>query len=352
MKAFFSRLFVVITILYPSVVLKPVPVYAQAAGSVAGAAGGAVAPSLLPTLPEIPDLRPEWLNASLDQRVKLAEELGEAGARRFAAAKSWEPVLDSADKALRQGFDQVYRSADGMIHVVEAKGGGSPLGTGYGFPQGSPEWAVKAAEATLNSKTATEAEKQAAKIVLEAAAKGKLNVHVIRTEHVLGTPGIPKLESTVKVTPQAMKMAKDILGRLVKAAGVVAKKVAGEAAVATGKTAAVTIGKGIVRAAPAVAVGVEGYTRGSAIYGTETDYREGKITRQQRIENHSGNAVGCAFGIGGAWGGSAGGAALGTAICPGIGTIGGAIIGGAIFYIVGDKAGEAVGRKAAKALQK
>jgi hypothetical protein len=62
-----------------------------------------------------------------------------------------------------------------MIHVVEAKGGTSLLGKGYGHPQGTSEWAVEAAKSTLNNHAATETEKKVAKEVLEAAKANSMS---------------------------------------------------------------------------------------------------------------------------------------------------------------------------------
>jgi len=142
--------------------------------------------------------------------TKQVEQFGEDGVKFLAEKNGWQAILTPADKgSRRQGFDYVYRSANNTI-VVEAKGGKSPLGTGYGSRQGTPEWAVKAAEATLKSNAATEADKQAAKIVLKAAREGKLDVAVIRTEHVHGVPKTPVLEPMMKSTPTSIKLAKQV----------------------------------------------------------------------------------------------------------------------------------------------
>src|ERR1051326_1485355 len=59
----------------------------------------------------------QWQRASIDERVGLAEQIGEEGAEGFAAKNGYEPLLRNGDKVLRQGFDQVYRAKDGRIVV-------------------------------------------------------------------------------------------------------------------------------------------------------------------------------------------------------------------------------------------
>ncbi|MBM4075800.1 MAG: hypothetical protein FJ267_09175, partial [Planctomycetes bacterium] len=130
----------------------------------------------------------QWLNATIDQRRRLAEQLGEEGGRAYAKSKGWEPIHDGTSRGIPQGPDQVYRSADGRVHAIEAKGGTSQLGHAYGHPQGSSEWAVESAKRVMRSPNASTAEKTAAEAVLKAAAQGKLDVHVVRTSHVLGEP--------------------------------------------------------------------------------------------------------------------------------------------------------------------
>lgn len=84
--------------------------------------------------------------------------------------------MDGTNSTLRQGFDQVYRSGN-VMHVIEANGGSSRLPEAYGYLQGSPQWAVKAAERTLLSQNASPAEREAARAVLRAAQSGNLYVH-------------------------------------------------------------------------------------------------------------------------------------------------------------------------------
>ena len=159
-----------------------------------------------------------WINASLQQRIRLAETLGEKGTRDIARLKGLRPLLDGLKRTLPQGPDQVYRGLDGMIHVFEAKGGSSQLGHAYGYPQGSPEWAVKSAERMLRSSKASVAERRAAKAIIEAAAKGKLKVSVVRVSHVLGEPTSTVVQQSVNCTDEATRLAKSSLDDLGRAA--------------------------------------------------------------------------------------------------------------------------------------
>lgn len=107
----------------------------------------------------LPDYRKEWLKATVFERQRLAEQIGEAGARLVCERQGWTCEMDGGFKAVRQGFDQVWSAGD-RVYVVEAKGGTSTLGTGYGYNQGTPEWAVEAARKTLTSHQTTEAKKK------------------------------------------------------------------------------------------------------------------------------------------------------------------------------------------------
>ncbi len=158
-----------------------------------------------------------WLKATVDQRVKLAEQVGDEGARSFAKAKTWNPVFDGTGRALIQGPDQVYLGSDDLVHVIEAKGGSGQLGHAYGHPQGSSEWAVKAAKKVLRHPHATEAERRGAQLILEAASKGRLQVHVVRTSHILGEPRAAVLEQTVKCSDEAASLAQSALDDIARA---------------------------------------------------------------------------------------------------------------------------------------
>ena len=152
----------------------------------------------------------EWLNASTEERRLLAEELGENGAMRWARKQGWRPLIESGKRTVPQGPDMVYRAGDGIVHVIEAKGGSGQLGHAYGYPQGSPEWAVKSAERILKSEAASATERLAAQAVVDAAREGRLQVHVVRTSHILGEPTGVALEQTVQCSKEAEKLASSI----------------------------------------------------------------------------------------------------------------------------------------------
>ena len=312
-----------------------------------------------------------WLKASPDERVLMAERIGEEGASALAEKRGHRPILTGEQKTLRQGFDQVYRTPDGQVVVVEAKGGTGTLGRGYGAEQGTTEWAVKAARETLNSSKASAAEKSAARIVLEAAEQGKLTVEVIRTTHVLGEPVAAVLESSKTVSAAERTLASEILrasegfarpsvagtAKAAEGASGVAKAAEGSAEGAkalegAGQVAAVgsklaTAGKVAGVAGVAIDVGV----RGCEAYDVEQRYRSGEISSHDRVKAHAKNASGFVGGWTGAWAGAeagmlAGGA--GGALCGGVGAPIGAFLGGVAGAIGGYFGGEYVGEKAAE----
>jgi len=316
-----------------------------------------------------------WLKASIYERALLAEDLGEEGGRAFAKSKGWTAVYDGKSWSMIHGPDQVYRAADETVHMIEAKGGTSQLGKGYGHPQGSSEWAVESAKRVLHSSTATEAERRGAKAVIDAAAQGKLEVHVVRTTHTLGEPHVAKLEQTVKCSEQATKAAREALSAAAKSA----TKTLNEVAKATDDTARAAddvarAGDDLLRSADDVARAASGGS--SVIAGasavlvpvgialdagvrvmdgveTERKFEAGEISRRERDIAHGRNAAGMVGGMAGAYGGAeagaAGGAAIGTFFCPGIGTAIGGFVGGLAGGIGGYFAGDAVAAAGAEA---
>lgn len=296
----------------------------------------------------------EWLEATPEQRVHIAEEIGEQGAREFARAKGWQPILDGTEKSIPQGLDQVYRGADGAVHVIEAKGGSSQLGHAYGHPQGSSEWAVEAAKRTLGSNKASAAEKAAAMAVLKAAAAGKLEVHVVQTGHVLGEPTAAVHKQTMKTTEAASKAAQSALEGLVKAAaqsGNDAARTALRACGAAAKTGASAL-RTAVKGGPVVGVALDAGVRINDTVQTERRYAAGKISVQQREIAHARNVAGMA----GGWTGAAAGAELGaiaggaagSCVAPGPGTAIGGVVGAIAGAIGGYLGGEAAAQAAAE----
>lgn len=313
----------------------------------------------------------QWLAALPEQRIKLAENIGEEGARAMAKKQGLKPLMDGLGKTLPQGPDQIYQATDGTIHVFEAKGGSSQTIQAYGHLQGTPEWAVKSAERVIRSSKASAAEKQAAHAVLDAAAKGKLQVQVIRTTHVLGEPTATIVERSVKCTDQATKLAQIAIEDLAKAAAKatestgasikagttvtddatrVGADLAGGAAQA-GKSASklATVTKGASKVAVPIAFGFDAWFRFQHGEQTEQQFANGEINQQQREIEHAKNVAGMAGGWGGALVGAkvggAGGAAAGSCVAPGPGTaIGyaaGAVAGGIGGYFGGEAAAEA-----------
>lgn len=292
----------------------------------------------------------QWLQASLDERVRLAERLGEQGAEAFAAKKGYDPLLRNGDKLLRQGFDQVYRAKDGSIVVIEAKGGTSAIGRAYGCEQGTPEWAVQAAKRVAESSKASVAEQHAARVVLEAARDGNLTVQVVRTRHVLGEPVAAVLESSLKAGQAESKVAATILKEM--AVGAKAAQSAGQAtksaeAVSKAAAGASKLAK-IGKTAGVVGIVVDGGLRVTSAVETEKMYRSGTISNRDRVAAHVKNAGGMAGGLSGAWAGAKGGAAAGSAVGAfffGVGAPIGAAIGGGIGTIAGYFTGERVTEK-------
>ena len=341
--------------------------------------------------------RAEWLKASPTQRIKIAEDIGEEGAEALMKRRSLQPLLTRSQKTLRQGLDQVWvNPKTGHVIVVEAKGGTSALNRGYGHVQGTPEWAVAAAKKTLKRSGASEAEKNATKCVLKATGAGKMRVEVVRTEHVLGKPRMPRVEKLSNTSDDAARMARGALDELagVHAGGRRVARNAAEAVRAVGGSSddagraaaksvddvgaftaralaqssddavragakvasgAAKVARGVAKAAPVVAMAVEAGIRGKDAWDTEHAYRAGEITAQARAGRHGRNAGACAGGVVGAWAGAKGGALIGAgigALCGGVGAPIGAAVGGIMGAIGGAIAGDRAGAMAGGALGK
>ncbi len=380
----------------PPVPVTPLVTAAEAPPAAAATASSATASPAAPAAPSASAagsatsvekvLHDKWLKATPQERVRIAEEIGELGARRYADAKGWKPLLDGTKKALSQGVDQVYETADGMIRVIEAKGGTSALGKGYGYQQGSSEWAVKAAERVLKSSKATAAERQAAQRILKAASEGKLIVDVVRTEHVLGVPTRAICEQSTAVTAEARSMAKTVLEAIKQEAGAGLKssskvlsevddvargaarglqtesKAASEAAervVARGLESSIDdvggaaagkllpkLGKAAGPAAVALDVGIRAYDASKV----EEQYKRGEISSRERAELHAANAGGFVGGWAGAYAGGQAAAVVAAPVAAATGPFaplveGGAVVVGALVgYVTGDAVGQAAGK--------
>jgi len=286
-----------------------------------------------------------WLNANTSERIRIAEEIGEAGARRFAGAKGWTPLFDGSGRVLSQGPDQIYRASDGVLHVIEAKGGTSALGQAYGHPQGSSSWAVESARRVVQSNAASIIERKAAAEVIRAASEGRMQVHVVRTKHALGEPTVALLEQTLSTSDDAARAATRIASTeladdLLRSAD--------DVAVAASKTGAKVL-KVVSRAAVPVAATIDVGLRGQEAVETEDSFAVGQITQQQRETAHVKNVAGLA----GGWGGALAGAKIGStgggfagAACGGvgapIGAVAGGVVGGVAGYVGGEATAEAV----------
>ena len=306
----------------------------------------------------------EWQQSSIQNRILISEKIGEDGAKAFASMRGYEPILNNADKAIRQGFDQVYRAKDGSIVVIEAKGGTSPIGRAYGCEQGTPEWAVKAAKHITENSKASVLEKETAKMVLDAAKNGNLTTLVVRTKHILGQPYAAVLESTMKAGEAESKLAKSILEEI--------KPVSNPKPFPT--TSARVPDKTVkpVKPAPTTTSNDKGsldkistsgqllktVTKGLLVIDVAYDvneiwnesknkaeqYSNGSITQQQReiaqAKNVGGGVGGLTGGIYGAGAGAEGGAVIGSFFGPvgtAVGGFAGGFVGGVTGAIVGDK---------------
>lgn len=304
----------------------------------------------------------EWQQSSIQNRILISEKIGEDGAKAFASIRGYEPILNDADKAIRQGFDQVYRAKDGSIVVIEAKGGTSPIGRAYGCEQGTPEWAVRAAKRITENTKASVLEKEAAKMVLDAAKNGNLTTLVVRTKHILGQPYAAVLESTMKVGEAEIKLAKSILEEINTASNPkplpttitrVPDKTVKPSPTTTSSSDKVSLDKisagGQVlktasKALPVIAVAYEVHQRANESKNIEEQYSNGSITEQQREVSHTKNVAGGVGGLTGALVGVGPGAEVGAAI----GTIGGPVgiaVGGFVGGVAGGVTGAIVGDK-------
>jgi hypothetical protein len=113
---------------------------------------------------------------------KVSEAIGEIGMEQEAKRLGYGPLVPPSKASNRpQGYDGIYWDyKTGAIVIGEAKGGGATLGTGYGYRQGTVEWAKAAANAIVKSRTANSLEERYALLILCALdeseadmAKGK-----------------------------------------------------------------------------------------------------------------------------------------------------------------------------------
>lgn len=153
----------------------------------------------------------------LGAKSLIAEKIGIEGARRYAIETGCEPLYVGK---VRQGagFDLVFRDGN-RIKVIEAKGGGSQVKRFGGHWQGTPEYTRGVAEDVLARSSASADEKAAAKEVLKAMEEGRLDIEVVRTEHVQGAPLPTRVESSVSVGNVAHVSASEIKSLLLRTPG-------------------------------------------------------------------------------------------------------------------------------------
>ncbi|MBX3180331.1 MAG: hypothetical protein KF886_23520 [Candidatus Hydrogenedentes bacterium] len=311
-----------------------------------------------------------WHEASSETRKLMAEALGEAGAAQWAKGQGYEPVLDHTQKQFRQGVDQVYRTPDGKIVCLEAKGGTSTLGQRKGLTQGTPEFAVESAADMLKSPRTTVEEKRVAALVLQAAKEGALETVVIHTEHTYGEPKAPRVKEGFHFTtdhPKSKAAAsraatlveelQDIIQVALNGTNTAARKAAQEAADALkGSALALKLTKTLAKFAAPVLVIVDLYAATQEYQSIEAEFAQGRITEDERLNRHvqqvTGMIGGWAGAAGGAWVGAIGGSAAGAAIgsfVPVIGNAVGATVGGVVGAVAGGIGGYAGGDRAGRA---
>ena len=314
--------------------------------------------------PTAPTARParslaerEWLRADPEGRRRISEKLGELEARKWAKSQGLEPVQRGGAKSIRGGYDQVWRNPrTGEVFVIEAKGfqqgKSAKYGTRNGLRQATPKYNVAFAKEVQTLKAARPIDRTAGKMVLEAAAEGKLTSVALETEHAAGRVVRTVPRGAKPVTAAAKSAARSALRPAQVAAPRAARstvrstggvtRTAGRAARAAGRVAG-----------PALIVVDAGLRVKDAV---DIHNNTGLSTRQ-REKAHAKNAAGFAGGMAGAAGGAQAGAmagaaagsfvpVVGTAIGAGVGTVGGAAAG----YFVGDAAVSAVAGAAVDAV--
>jgi len=150
----------------------------------------------------------EYKNALSEGRAnKIVEKIGVEGSEKLCNLMGYKPLLTDSQKGWKQGFDSVWQDPRSeKIVVVEAKGGWSERGmTKSGEPQGTLRWVYGAANRTLYSEKASEAEKETAKRVLKALPQGQVRIETIRVVHNEGVPKEVKIEKIEEVVPFSQK---------------------------------------------------------------------------------------------------------------------------------------------------
>ncbi len=133
-----------------------------------------------------------WLSASLGDRVRIAQLIGEEGVSHYADGRKLRTLLGPFGHRASIGPDSIYwNSASGKVQVLEAKGGSSAPKWTYQSLQGTNVNAIRSATGVLAHRNASWREKLQAARVIKAAQRGHLETGIVRTGHVLGTPRTP-----------------------------------------------------------------------------------------------------------------------------------------------------------------
>lgn len=160
------------------------------------------------------DYRSEYRSALPYDRARLAERVGEQGRARFAANRGWVKLLGSRSRGIRQGPDSVYWDRrSGLVRVIEAKGGTAQARRFYGSPQNTNRYSIQSAGRVLRSPNATKQAKVASAAVIVAAQNRALATGVVRTPHMEGKPGAPRLEggwNQTNVRREALAIQRDL----------------------------------------------------------------------------------------------------------------------------------------------
>ena len=273
--------------------------------------------------------RQEYLQAPLHRRLALSERIGEQGRARFAAEQGWIRLLGSRNRGLRQGPDSIYWDPRaGRLRVLEAKGGSSPVRIFRGVSQNTNQYSIRAAEGFINSTKATLNAKQQAARVLVAAQQRRLATSVVKTPHVLGRPGDPRLGSNWdrrNVSREARRVEHKALRRNPDLQRVFRQARMGHSAEMLRYRYRIFKFTRIAgwSIAPVI-LGVEGWR----LYTAYDSYRSGELG-QLAYYRHVGNAaIIAAFGLGGATVGGVLGSSAG-----GAGAIPGALTGFTVGYM-------------------
>ena len=173
------------------------------------------------------DRSDRYLLASLGERKRIAERIGEDGVAKYAAQEKWKTLLDPRDRKMRTGPDSVYwNRKDGKLIVAEAKGGSSEPKQTYKSRQGTNANTIRSADGLLGRSGASRTQKLQSARILIAASRGQLSTVVVKTPHVLGTPGDPRLsssnnENVAKEARRRLQLAKQDpeLRKLIRKAG-------------------------------------------------------------------------------------------------------------------------------------